>query len=109
MENYNIVIIDDKPITITPKNELTRHMKILSQKGVTIKLVPMYEFIDIYGEENVPFPDGISCVEEYLKNMELIHNIMPQKHNPIVKPPKIGRNDKCPCGSNKKYKKCCGY
>lgn len=21
--------------------------------------------------------------------------------------PKIGRNDKCPCGSNKKYKKCC--
>ncbi|MDP3980242.1 MAG: preprotein translocase subunit SecA [Chlamydiota bacterium] len=22
--------------------------------------------------------------------------------------PKIGRNDPCPCGSNKKYKKCCG-
>ena len=22
--------------------------------------------------------------------------------------PKIGRNDKCPCGSNKKYKNCCG-
>jgi hypothetical protein len=22
--------------------------------------------------------------------------------------PKIGRNDKCPCGSNKKFKKCCG-
>jgi uncharacterized protein YecA (UPF0149 family) len=21
---------------------------------------------------------------------------------------KIGRNDLCPCGSNKKYKKCCG-
>ena len=20
---------------------------------------------------------------------------------------KIGRNDKCPCGSNKKFKKCC--
>ncbi|HCJ12413.1 MAG: preprotein translocase subunit SecA [Verrucomicrobia bacterium GWF2_51_19] len=24
------------------------------------------------------------------------------------KQPKIGRNDPCPCGSNKKYKKCCG-
>ena len=23
-------------------------------------------------------------------------------------PPKIGRNDPCPCGSGKKYKKCCG-
>ena len=21
---------------------------------------------------------------------------------------KVGRNDKCPCGSNVKYKKCCG-
>jgi predicted aspartyl protease len=23
-------------------------------------------------------------------------------------PPKVGRNDPCPCGSGKKYKKCCG-
>ncbi|KAF1010260.1 MAG: Protein translocase subunit SecA [Acinetobacter bereziniae] len=22
---------------------------------------------------------------------------------------KIGRNEKCPCGSEKKYKKCCGF
>ena len=22
--------------------------------------------------------------------------------------PKVGRNDSCPCGSGKKYKKCCG-
>jgi hypothetical protein len=27
---------------------------------------------------------------------------------PFVRPPKIGRNDPCPCGSGKKYKKCCG-
>jgi preprotein translocase subunit SecA len=27
---------------------------------------------------------------------------------PIVKDEKIGRNDLCPCGSGKKYKKCCG-
>jgi preprotein translocase subunit SecA len=27
---------------------------------------------------------------------------------PIVRNPKIGRNDLCPCGSGKKYKKCCG-
>ncbi len=26
----------------------------------------------------------------------------------VVKDPKIGRNDPCPCGSGKKYKKCCG-
>jgi len=27
---------------------------------------------------------------------------------PYIAPEKIGRNDPCPCGSGKKYKKCCG-
>lgn len=30
------------------------------------------------------------------------------KGTPTVNEPKIGRNDPCPCGSGKKYKKCCG-
>jgi len=25
----------------------------------------------------------------------------------VVKPPKVGRNDPCPCGSGKKFKHCC--
>ena len=29
--------------------------------------------------------------------------------SPVVREePKVGRNDPCPCGSGKKYKKCCG-
>lgn len=31
-----------------------------------------------------------------------------KKSRTIVKDKKIGRNDPCPCGSGKKYKKCCG-
>ncbi len=30
------------------------------------------------------------------------------KTQPIVTADKVGRNDPCPCGSGKKYKKCCG-
>ena len=31
------------------------------------------------------------------------------KDRPVVREePKVGRNDPCPCGSGKKYKKCCG-
>jgi preprotein translocase subunit SecA len=30
------------------------------------------------------------------------------KQAPIINSDKIGRNDPCPCGSGKKYKKCCG-
>ncbi len=32
----------------------------------------------------------------------------PEKLQPRVVGEKIGRNDPCPCGSGKKYKKCCG-
>ena len=31
-----------------------------------------------------------------------------RKSAPIVKGPQPGRNDPCPCGSGKKFKKCCG-
>jgi uncharacterized protein YchJ len=38
-------------------------------------------------------------------NLNFVHQ---PKVTPIVNEPKIGRNDPCPCGSGKKYKKCCG-
>lgn len=34
---------------------------------------------------------------------------IPKVSTPVVREtPKVGRNDLCPCGSGKKYKKCCG-
>ena len=56
---------------------------------------------------------------EWLYNLEQWDNLLTperrkelyreQKNSTtVVKPPKIGRNDPCPCGSGKKYKKCCG-
>jgi preprotein translocase subunit SecA len=33
----------------------------------------------------------------------------PAKKKPVKRAKKkVGRNDPCPCGSGKKYKKCCG-
>lgn len=34
--------------------------------------------------------------------------IQQKKSGTVVKHKKVGRNDLCPCGSGKKYKKCCG-
>jgi preprotein translocase subunit SecA len=31
----------------------------------------------------------------------------PEAPKPVIRGPKIGRNEPCPCGSGKKYKKCC--
>jgi len=36
---------------------------------------------------------------------ESVRYYVPQ---PFVREPKVGRNEPCPCGSGKKYKKCCG-
>jgi SWIM/SEC-C metal-binding protein len=41
---------------------------------------------------------------ENIGDLEILSN--PQK--PAVAEPSAGRNDPCPCGSGKKYKKCCG-
>ncbi|MCK4445483.1 MAG: SEC-C domain-containing protein, partial [Candidatus Marinimicrobia bacterium] len=37
-----------------------------------------------------------------------ISNNRQQKRRPVHIEQKVGRNDPCPCGSGKKYKKCCG-
>ncbi len=35
-------------------------------------------------------------------------NVIADSTQPYIAPPKVGRNDPCPCGSGKKFKKCCG-
>jgi len=46
-------------------------------------------------------------VEQFRKRQEK-HYIDPTPSEPVRTEPKIGRNEPCPCGSGKKYKKCCG-
>ena len=42
-------------------------------------------------------PENIADVEKLLN-----------RPTPLKKAVKVGRNDPCPCGSGRKYKKCCG-
>lgn len=37
-----------------------------------------------------------------------VNGEMPKPVTQRNEEPKVGRNDPCPCGSGKKYKKCCG-
>ena len=48
--------------------------------------------------------------KEQSASIENIGGDKPAKKKPTVKKAaeKVGRNDPCPCGSGKKYKKCCG-
>ena len=48
-------------------------------------------------------------VERFVQRERVaVETEMPGENQPVVKGKKIGRNDPCPCGSGKKYKKCCG-
>ena len=64
------------------------------------------------GDFAVTNSDGRTTFSYRWPSMERI-NFVKQKP-PVVAPqilkpsPKVGRNDPCPCGSGKKYKKCCG-
>lgn len=47
--------------------------------------------------------------EVFKKEIKQIERFNPLNNDSIpVRSEKIGRNDPCPCGSSKKYKKCCG-
>lgn len=61
----------------------------------------------------------VDCEAEWLYTLEEWNDLLTEdrrkelyllqkKSKTVVKPPKIGRNDPCPCGSGKKYKQCCG-
>ncbi len=53
--------------------------------------------------------ESISGMQSVAPQAEQPEETMPTKHKPIVRDmPKVGRNDPCPCGSGKKYKKCHG-
>ena len=61
----------------------------------------------------------VGCNAEWLYTLEEWDNLLtPERRKElykiektsrtVVKPPKVGRNDPCPCGSGRKFKQCCG-
>ncbi len=88
----------------------------VTQKVFTRVLVNQANIEDVldriktmHNEVNV-FNNPSPAIEEQAKP-QMPNMNRPQvqtKVKPIVNADKIGRNDPCPCGSGKKYKKCCG-
>ncbi|WP_055666933.1 SEC-C metal-binding domain-containing protein [Desnuesiella massiliensis] len=56
---------------------------------------------------NVEFEEMSSWLKDLEKEKSRTNNIF-KSTLPIANQNKIGRNETCPCGSGKKYKKCCG-
>jgi uncharacterized protein len=44
-----------------------------------------------------------------VERLNSINHNRTQRNNPVSNVMPVGRNQTCPCGSGKKFKKCCGY
>jgi hypothetical protein len=90
-------------------------MELLAAKGITAKTE----------DERQKLEDALAAMTDHMRLWTLHANtaaedpgdlsmknsgitILPEKQETITKPKKIYPNDPCPCGSGKKYKKCCG-
>ncbi|MCG7934643.1 MAG: YchJ family protein [Candidatus Thiodiazotropha taylori] len=67
------------------------------------------EFIATYKEQGMIRPHHeISRFIKQDGNWYFVDGELVAPQTEVRKQPKVGRNDPCPCGSGKKYKKCCG-
>ena len=108
-------------LTTNEIEEMIAHCIYMHQMEATL------EDIVAYVGENISFPNVEDLKPFVLKLIDVLNNtrlwalkghtlkeLSPVENNqatpqtPIVNAEKIGRNEPCPCGSGKKYKKCCG-
>ncbi len=85
-------------------------MEVLSkERGEEGDEEGVVEFVAHYSVNGTPFEHHERSLFQKVKGEWKFIDGELVKPKPIVREePKVGRNDPCPCGSGKKYKKCCG-
>lgn len=86
---------------------------VTSAKDIILKYVPLSLEYNVQSEPLFQVSKEILSMlneTELVKKYNTVNKVQSDfgKRKPITKKVTIGRNDPCPCGSGKKYKKCCG-
>jgi len=104
----------DKPHALKTDDELAEELNKISPEILSQAKTPQMRklVIDLYRKMLV---EGVDVnnekeVKKWLKKHPEVANGGDVQKVETVKraEPKVGRNEPCPCGSGKKYKKCCG-
>jgi len=87
----------------------SRHIVFESQEAVTPIVNHLMDLMNNTREWILKGNTPAELFEEERKHLRPLPKTKydPEQNKPITKK-KIGRNEPCPCGSGKKYKKCCG-
>ncbi len=119
--------VEGKVSELAERFNMTAEMIVAFVDGINASLPEQYDMETLTEDSdvciNIDFEKLFKLMIEYkaehlytLPQWEGIFDAETQKRltleqknaRTIVKGEKIGRNDPCPCGSGKKYKKCCG-
>jgi uncharacterized protein len=92
--------------------------KLAEDKRTNIIIAPFVGFFDLGKPEPHEIPDDIddrldedaALIPRMILVLRKLARIREaaRRPAPLSRPSKVGRNDPCPCGSGKKYKRCCG-
>lgn len=104
----------EKPVAEKTDDELAEELNKISPEILSQAKTPQMRktIIDIYRKmlvEGVDVKDEKEVKKWLKKHPEVVNGGEVQKIETMKRAePKVGRNEPCPCGSGKKYKKCCG-
>lgn len=101
---------------IAPKRvlELKRRQEEIERKREELQKQAAAAHQVVLGQKSAQEEKKPSAVEISLKREQVAKPVQTsgdgtdRANRTVVKNKKVGRNDPCPCGSGKKYKKCCG-
>jgi len=80
-------------------------LEAIGKGSYVAKRYHIVEFNDLVGQMQKGAQDFLA---EFDKAFEQVQNEIAEAKPKPIKAEKINRNSSCPCGSKKKYKKCCG-
>ncbi|SRR5216684_415912 len=91
-DNIRVPLLDD--------SRVSKVLSLMSQKTALMNSVPGID---------VALPQSVErqVMQIDAEALGLLSEVMQSQRPTLAKGEKIGRNDLCPCGSDKKYKKCC--
>lgn len=129
---YEKILEDQTPVSGTVKElaqrfnvELILMVGVLDgindslKEGNPIETMDENTVVNLEYEPEKLYYNMVQAKADWLYNLPQWDNILTEERRKelykeqrqsgtVVKGKKIGRNDPCPCGSGKKYKKCCG-
>jgi hypothetical protein len=91
---FDVLPVADVLAVTLPLDKRWRDQRDREEKRVAKRIAEMEEWGKHQPAVATPVPAGVGY--------------LPPVQTPTVRADRVGRNDPCPCGSGKKYKKCCG-